>query len=269
VTPVASSGTLLFKKRNNDVRWDESELDRVSSGVDGLDSLIQGGFAVGSSTLLYGPPGNGKRPFCLQFLAEGLRLGDSGVMVVSNESVQDAIESFQDLGCGLGGSAAVGRYDFKFVDCYSWRIEEVPYPTMSGDVVKSSMDINHVSLAVAKAIEELKPNKNVRVTLDLLSPLLMTASPQSVYKLGELLTAELKRKGATSMFLLTEGMHDQQTVASLQQLLDNVILFRTADKAGVLRKEVCVAKMKRASFEPRWLTVSKDLKTGKLSIRQE
>jgi KaiC/GvpD/RAD55 family RecA-like ATPase len=269
VTPVASLSTLLFKKRNNEIRWNEPELDRVSSGIDGLDPLIQGGFISSSSTLLYGPPGNGKRPFCLQFLAEGLRLGDSEVMVVSNESVQDAIESFEDLGCSLSGSTAGGKYDLEFVDCYSWRIEEVPYPKMSGNVVKSSMDINHVSLAVAKAIEELKPNKSVRITLDLLSPLLMTASPQSVYRLGELLTAELKKKGATSMFMLTEGMHDQQTVASLQQLLDNVILFRTADKAGVLRKEVCVTKMKRASFEPRWIPISKDLKTGRLSIRQE
>jgi KaiC/GvpD/RAD55 family RecA-like ATPase len=259
----------LSKKGNNEIRWDESELDRVSSGIDGLDQLIQGGFISGSSTLLYGPPGHGKHPFCLQFLAEGLRLGDSGVMVISNESVQDAVESFEDLGCSLGDSAAGGKYNLEFVDCYSWRIEEVPYPKISGNVVKSSMDINHVSLAVAKAIEELKANKSVRITLDLLSPLLMTASPQSVYKLGELLTAELKKKGATSMFTLTEGMHDQQTIASLQQLLDNVILFRTADTAGVLRKEFCVAKMKRTSFEPRWMPISKDLKTGKLSIRQE
>lgn len=97
----------------------------------------------------------------------------------------------------------------------------------------------------------------------------MVAPPQAVYRLGELLTAELKKKGATSIFMLTEGMHDQQTITSLQQLIDNVVLFRNSEKEGVLIKEVCVSKMKRTVFESRWLPIFRDTKTGGLRIAQE
>lgn len=244
-------------------------MDRLSTGIDGLDELIQGGLISGSSTLLYGPPGNGKHPFCLQFIAEGLKVGDGGIMLVSNESVQDAIESFGEVGCSLDTTVLDQKYDLKFVDCYSWRIEEVPYPKLYGNVVKSSMDINHVSLAIGTAVDQMKAGKRIRVTVDLFSPLLMVAPPQAVYRLGELLTAELKKKGATSIFMLTEGMHDQQTITSLQQLIDNVVLFRNSEKEGVLIKEVCVSKMKRTVFESRWLPIFRDTKTGGLRIAEE
>jgi archaellum biogenesis ATPase FlaH len=46
--------------------------DRVKTGLEGLDSLIQGGFPKRSINLVSGPPGSGKSILCFQFLYEGL-----------------------------------------------------------------------------------------------------------------------------------------------------------------------------------------------------
>jgi KaiC/GvpD/RAD55 family RecA-like ATPase len=123
-------------------------------------------------------------------------------------------------------------------------------------------------MALSTAIERLSKS-HVRVSVDLLSSLLMSAPRQDVYRLASLIVAKLKESNTTSLFILEEGMHDQQTVASLQQLLDSVVLFRNVEKQGFLRKEICVAKMKRTNFESKWLPIARDPKTGRLKIGKE
>jgi len=50
--------------------------ERISSGVPGLDPLIQNGFKQGSINLVEGGPGSGKTIFATQFLMEGLKKGE-------------------------------------------------------------------------------------------------------------------------------------------------------------------------------------------------
>jgi circadian clock protein KaiC len=61
----------------------ESPLEnRVSTGVPGLDELFGGGIPRGYSVLVAGPSGSGKTILTNQFLAEGARLGESGIVAV-------------------------------------------------------------------------------------------------------------------------------------------------------------------------------------------
>src|SRR2546429_9793190 len=64
-------------------------LDRVSSGVPGLDRLIEGGFPANRAVLLCGGTGTGKTTFGLQFLADGLRRGESGAFVSVDERSEE------------------------------------------------------------------------------------------------------------------------------------------------------------------------------------
>jgi KaiC/GvpD/RAD55 family RecA-like ATPase len=51
-------------------------IDRIPSGIPGLDNLIGGGLVKKSMTLLTGVTGAGKTIFCSQFLWEGLQKGE-------------------------------------------------------------------------------------------------------------------------------------------------------------------------------------------------
>lgn len=238
---------------------------RLSSGIEGLNGLIEGGILEGSSTLLYGPPGSWKHIFCLQFIADGLAAGDGGIMVLSNESVDEVKESWREVGLNFDELTHDQKSSLMFVDCYSWRTTDVPYPQVIDKVVRSSMDLNHVAVAVSTATEKMV-GKRIRVSVDILSSLLMSSAPQSVYQLASVMVAKLKESNSTSIFLLTEGMHDPQTVASLQQLLDSVILFRNAEHQGFISKEICVSKMRRTNFESKWIPISRNGGTGRLMI---
>ena len=54
--------------------------ERLVMGVAGLDDMLGGGLPVGYSLLLVGPSGSGKTVLATEFLAEGVRRGEPGVI---------------------------------------------------------------------------------------------------------------------------------------------------------------------------------------------
>src|SRR5918996_3631931 len=74
------------------------QTERVPSGVSGLDRLMEGGFPKGRSILITGEPGTGKTIFALQYLLEGLRLGEQGIYVAADEGPGDVIEQAASWG---------------------------------------------------------------------------------------------------------------------------------------------------------------------------
>lgn len=67
-------------------------MDRCSTGIEGLDDLVEGGFVKGSMTLLTGVPGTGKTIFGLQYLYNGALHGENGIYVCV-ESTPDLIKT--------------------------------------------------------------------------------------------------------------------------------------------------------------------------------
>jgi circadian clock protein KaiC len=74
------------------------QTQRVSTGISGLDELLEGGFPSGRSMLITGEPGTGKTIMALQFLAQGLARGEKGVYVAADEGPLDVIEQAHSMG---------------------------------------------------------------------------------------------------------------------------------------------------------------------------
>ena len=60
--------------------------ERVSMGIPGLDEMLGGGLPVGYSLLVVGPSGSGKTILATEFLAEGVRKGEPGVIAAFEKS---------------------------------------------------------------------------------------------------------------------------------------------------------------------------------------
>jgi circadian clock protein KaiC len=78
---------------------------RVPCGIPGLDGLIGGGFPFRRAVLLCGDIGTGKTTFGLQFLMEGARRGEAGVLVSVDEKPQHVLDDARRLGWDVDGAA--------------------------------------------------------------------------------------------------------------------------------------------------------------------
>jgi len=58
----------------------------ASSGIDGLDQILGGGFLRGDMHLVQGVAGAGKTTLALQFLLEGLRADEPGLFITLSQT---------------------------------------------------------------------------------------------------------------------------------------------------------------------------------------
>jgi KaiC/GvpD/RAD55 family RecA-like ATPase len=78
-----------------------SDVQRVSTGINGLDDLIEGGLPEHSVTLVSGGAGTGKTILCSQFLWHGLQNGEKCRFISLEEPIDD-----------IKSDAAVFGWDF-------------------------------------------------------------------------------------------------------------------------------------------------------------
>jgi KaiC/GvpD/RAD55 family RecA-like ATPase len=83
-------------------------LERASSGLPGLDDLIEGGFPANRVILVRGQAGTGKTTLGLQFLMEGVERREPGVLVSVDQKPQHVIEEAAQFGWDLAGASARG-----------------------------------------------------------------------------------------------------------------------------------------------------------------
>ena len=67
-------------------------LERIKTGISGLDDLIEGGFPKGSTIVVTGTPGTGKSIFGMSFIAEGCKNNDK-CFYINVEQLVDKIVS--------------------------------------------------------------------------------------------------------------------------------------------------------------------------------
>jgi circadian clock protein KaiC len=84
--------------------------ERATTGIDGLDSLLGGGLWRGSTTLLAGPTGAGKTTAGLQFVLEGVRMGEPCLYANFQENPVQLARSIRGLGVNLEDAKRAGLH---------------------------------------------------------------------------------------------------------------------------------------------------------------
>lgn len=82
--------------------------ERISTGVPGLDRMLDGGLWRGTTTLLAGPSGAGKTTVGLQFALEGARMGEPSLYMNFQENPTQLVRTIRTLGVDLEQAQAQG-----------------------------------------------------------------------------------------------------------------------------------------------------------------
>ena len=85
---------------------------RISSGVPGLDPLVQGGFKRNSVNLIAGEPGSGKTIFGMHFLMDGCKKGECGIYITFEEKKGKMYDDMLSIGWDLKKYEDKGLFRF-------------------------------------------------------------------------------------------------------------------------------------------------------------
>ncbi len=119
--------------------------DRVSTGVVGLDELIEGGLPRGSMTILAGSPGSGKTIASAQFLYHGAKeCAENGIYVSLSERKEVFMRNMERFGLDFAPLEKQGS--FRFLDFATTR--EAGVSSILNAVLKEAFSIKAERLVV-------------------------------------------------------------------------------------------------------------------------
>ena len=208
----------------------------VSTGIAGLDHILDGGYASHRSHLIEGRPGSGKTTLAMQFLLDGVKRGDRCLYITLSESKRELLNVAERHGWSVAGI----------------EIFELVPPELSLDP-KQQQSLIHTSdlelgetvrLAIAE-IERFKPH---RVVFDSLSEIRLLSEGSLRYRRQvHALRSFLLIQNTTALFLddLTAEVDD----LNLHSLSHAVIrLEQLAPLYGGERRRLRVIKMRGTAF---------------------
>lgn len=203
----------------------------LKTGLGKLDSLFKKGIPEKSSILLLGPPKSGKTLFGLHFLFEGLRSDEYGIYIVTNSFPEDVVTRLEKFG---KVEQILKNSLLKFVDCYSVHAGVQKENTTFIIRVSGPSALTEIGMAFSEVIKQIPKNSSIRLVFDSVSTLLLFNNPHTVENFVQNINGKMKAAGATSIFIVEEGMHDEKDVTTLDSILDVFIHMKKSDKGHVM-----------------------------------
>ena len=92
---ITDAGYNVFPRilKPEEIAADRPLKHRLKTGVPGLDELMGGGIPQGYSVLVAGPSGSGKTVLSNQFIVEGVRNGENGIVAVFEKRPNDYLQT--------------------------------------------------------------------------------------------------------------------------------------------------------------------------------
>lgn len=111
-------------------------MQRVKTGIKGLDELISGGFPKESITLVSGPPGSGKSIFCSQFIAKGIEEGQKCLYLTLDKKIEGLLLQASELGLNFAPAIQTGQVKFLFLNIN----KKLIYESMINEILSGNYD---------------------------------------------------------------------------------------------------------------------------------
>lgn len=214
------------------------KLEQLEVGIDGFDSIADGGLPMGRTTLLAGTAGSGKTMFALQFIIEGVRSYDQpGVIVTFEEAPSELKTNIASLGWDIETMISQGK--IAMVDVSPEPGEEV--------VVAGLFDLTALMARIEFAVKKVGAK---RVVLDAIGAIFPQFSDSSIVR-RELhrIANGLRSLGVTSI-LTIERTDEYGPIARFgveEFVADNVVILRNQLEQEKRRRTIEILKFRGSS----------------------
>jgi circadian clock protein KaiC len=201
---------------------------RVTTGIPGLDEIVNGGYFLGSTTVVAGISGVGKSVMGLQYIVEGARRGERSLMLTLDEQVPQVLRNAKSIGIDLQP-----EIDRGVVQLYYDPPQEI--------------EIDHHFHTIEQIVEEFRPT---RVLLDSLSTYGSNLGTQgrSFRDFFHALIALMKEHQIAAVYNHENpemlGMSSMMGDFAMSSLVDNIVLMNWIELGDTFHLGLTIAKMR-------------------------
>ena len=215
-------------------------MERIRTGIPGMDEILNGGIPKRNVVLLAGGPGTGKSIFGQQYLWNGLQLGEPGIFVALEEHPVQVRINMAQFGWDVRKYEKEGL--FAMVDAFTGGIGEAA--KRERYVVRDPTDIGLLIDTLRDAIRDTGAQ---RVVIDSVSTLYLT-KPAVARSVVMQLKRVLSGMGATSILVSQVSVTERGFGGpGVEHAADGIIRLDLDEIGGELKRSLIVWKMRGTS----------------------
>jgi len=220
------------------------KLERVKTGIPGLDELLYGGIPKRNVVLLSGGPGTGKTIFGQQYLYYGLQHGEPGVLVALEEHPVQIRRHMSVFGWDVRKYEEEGM--FAIVDAFTGGIGEAA--KREKYVVRSVDDVMELLDVLKQAIRDVGAQ---RVVIDSVSTLYLT-KPSVARSIMMQLKRVLSGLGTTAILVSQVSVTERGFGGpGVEHAADGIIRLDLDEVGGELVRTLIIWKMRGTKHDMR------------------
>jgi len=235
-----------------------TEDKRVSTGIEGLDELLQGGYPQGSVTLVAGTPGTGKTIVCFQYIQNGITNKEKCLFLTSDERIDNLVHQAKKFGFDFDSALQNGQLKFLYLDLEKQTVhremeDEVRIGKYSRVVLDSLTPLSEMPVWVVNRGSEIIPAgdslANTSVPLDSIQ-----ATRMHVRRLLHILEEDACTALVTSE--ITEGTRNLSRDSVSEFLVDGILILDLDPSMD--RRKLTVRKMRgtKHTLKPRDIEIA-------------
>lgn len=201
-------------------------IERMPTGIPGLDSMIEGGLPRPSLNLLAGEAGSGKTTFCTQFLCKGADLGERGLYLRTFGGPSDLLFNYAS--------------SYEFVKS-TYLGNEICYMELEEMVERSCQSQDFLDILKGK-IDSVHPSRIVIENLSLLEGVVKDDYWRFLLKLSRL----IKNNWAVAL-LAEDAGHSSAYPSHIAEVADGIIMLQNEEINFSRRRSLEIVKMSGTS----------------------
>jgi circadian clock protein KaiC len=208
----------------------------ASTGIEGLDEILNGGLTSNRLYLVEGVPGSGKTTLALQFLRDGVSRGERALYIALSETEEETNAMAASHGWSLDGI---------FVRELVPTEESLQPAEQYTMFHPSEVELSEATKRILTDVEELKPG---RVVLDSLSEFQLLAGNPLRYR-RQMLALKHFFAGRGCTVLLLDDLTTVERTLQVQSIAHGVIrLEQLTPEYGTHRRRLRVLKYRGVNF---------------------
>jgi circadian clock protein KaiC len=198
----------------------------ISTGVKGLDEMMGGGTLTGNTVLVAGPSGTGKTTVAIQFIGEGVKQNEPGVIAIFEETAQKYLDQARGFGFNLEEAVEQGTLEMVYIRPLDLSVDETLY------AIQAAVDRVGAKRVVIDSISGLQAALAPTFELDFRESLYRLLGAMTGVGITVLMTVEV-----------TENYNELRfSPHAISFLTHDIILQRYVEIEGQLRRLLTVIK---------------------------